>query len=95
MPAYIIAQATVTDAQQYEEYKKLASEAVAKYGGRYMVRGGGTHVLEGDWAPPRLVILAFDSVEQAKRFYASPEYEAARHARQGAASMNMLVVEGI
>ncbi|MFZ5463169.1 MAG: DUF1330 domain-containing protein [Pseudomonadota bacterium] len=95
MTAYIIAQATVTDPGQYEEYKKLASEAVAKYGGRYIVRGGATHLLEGDWAPARLVVLAFDSAEQAKRFYNSPEYQAARNARQGAASMNMLVVEGI
>jgi len=93
--AYIIAQATVTDPAQYEGYKALAGAAVAKYGGKYIVRGGATHLLEGDWAPPRLVILEFESVEQAKRFYDSPEYRAARQQRQGAAQMNMLVVEGL
>jgi len=102
--AYIIAQATVTDPAQYESYKALAGAAVAKYGGQYIVRGGTTHLLEGDWAhpkgtscgaPPRLVILEFESVEQAKRFYDSPEYRAAREQRQGAAQMNMLVVEGL
>ena len=93
--AYIIAQATVSNPEQYEGYKALAGAAVAKYGGKYIVRGGATHLLEGDWAPPRLVILEFDSVEQAKRFYDSPEYRAARQQRQGAAQMNMLVVEGL
>ncbi|MDP1653577.1 MAG: DUF1330 domain-containing protein [Rhodocyclaceae bacterium] len=93
--AFIIAQATVSNPEQYEGYKALAGAAVAKYGGKYIVRGGTTHLLEGDWAPPRLVILEFESVEQAKRFYDSPEYQAARQQRQGAAQMNMLVVEGL
>jgi len=93
--AYVIAQASVTNPELYEGYKALAGAAVAKYGGKYIVRGGATQLLEGDWAPPRLVILEFESVEQAKRFYDSPEYRAARQQRQGAATMNMLVVEGI
>jgi uncharacterized protein (DUF1330 family) len=93
--AYIIAQATVTDPAQYENYKALAGAAVAQYGGKYIVRGGATHLLEGDWAPPRLVILEFESIELAKRFYDSPEYQTARQQRQGAAQMNMLVVEGL
>ena len=93
--AYIIAQATVTDPAQYEGYKALAGAAVAKYGGKYIVRGGATQLLEGNWEVPRLVILEFDSAEQAKRFYDSPEYRAAREQRQGAAQMNMLVVEGL
>jgi uncharacterized protein (DUF1330 family) len=93
--AYVIAQATVTNPEQYERYKALAGAAVVKYGGKYIVRGGATHLLEGDWAPPRLVILEFESVGQAQRFYDSPEYRAAREQRQGAATMNMLVVEGL
>jgi uncharacterized protein (DUF1330 family) len=93
--AYIIAQAIVTNPEQYEGYKALAGAAVAQYGGKHIVRGGATHLLEGDWAPPRLVILEFESVEQAKRFYDSPEYRAAREQRRGAAAMNILVVEGI
>ena len=93
--AYVIAQATVSNPEQYEGYKALAGAAVAKYGGKYIVRGGATHLLEGDWAPPRLVILEFESVEQAQRFYDSPEYQAARAQRQGAATMNMLAVEGL
>jgi uncharacterized protein (DUF1330 family) len=92
---YIIAQATVADAAGYEEYKRLAQAAVERYGARYLVRGGRVELLEGDWHPPRLVILEFDSMEQARRFYDSPEYAAARRARQGIAAMNMLAAEGV
>jgi len=92
---YIIANATVQDADAYEGYKKLAQEAIAKYGGRYVVRGGAMDTLEGKWlGAPRLVVVEFDSVELAKQFYDSPEYRAARKARAGAADMTMLVVEG-
>jgi uncharacterized protein (DUF1330 family) len=93
---YLIVNATVHDAAAYEGYKKLAAPAIAQYGGRYLVRGGALDVLEGQWiGAPRLVVVEFDSVEQAKKFYDSPEYRAAREARAGAADMNMLVVEGI
>ena len=93
---YLIANAAVSDAGAYEGYKKLAAAAIAQYGGRYMVRGGAIEELEGKWAgAPRVVIVEFDSVDQARKFYDSPEYRAAREARAGAADMNMLVVEGI
>jgi uncharacterized protein (DUF1330 family) len=93
--AYIIAQATVADPARYEEYKRLAQAAVEAYGARYLVRGGRVEHLEGDWRPPRLVILEFDSMVQARRFYDSPEYRAARQARENVAAMNMLAVEGL
>jgi uncharacterized protein (DUF1330 family) len=93
--AYLIAQALVSDPQRYEDYKRLAQRAVELYGGRYLVRGGATHLVEGDWNPPRLVILEFDTPELARRFCDSPEYQAAKAARSGAAQMNMLIVEGV
>lgn len=93
---YLIAEASVRDPAAYETYKALAQAAIAQYGGRYLVRGGDSEVLEGGWAkPPRLVIVEFESPEQARRFYASPEYQAARAARLAAADMNMLVVAGV
>ncbi|QEL64814.1 hypothetical protein OTERR_13380 [Oryzomicrobium terrae] len=96
MAAYLMAEAKVTDPDAYETYKRLAQVAIAQYGGRYLVRGGAVDVLEGHWTPPqRLVVVEFPSVEQAKRFYDSPEYRAAREARATAADMNMLVVAGI
>ncbi len=95
MPAYVVADVDVTDPAKYEEYKKIAPAAIAKYGGRYLARGGQSSVLEGTWRPGRLVVLEFPSLEHARNFYTSVEYTAARRARAGAAKMNMVVVEGI
>ena len=93
--AYIIANVTVTNPQQYEEYKKWSSAAMQAHGAEVCVRGGKVEVLEGDWSPERLVVLKFPSVEAARRFNESPEYGHARAARQGAAVMRMVVVEGV
>jgi len=93
--AYIIANVSVTNPQQYEEYKKWSSAAMQAHGAEVCVRGGKVEVLEGDWSPERLVVLKFPSVEAARRFNESPEYGRARAARQGAAVMRMVVVEGV
>ncbi|MBM3600543.1 MAG: DUF1330 domain-containing protein [Alphaproteobacteria bacterium] len=95
MAAYIIAQVSVNDPGAYETYKKLAQDAIARHGGRYLVRGGETTMLEGNKEPGRMVVLEFASVEQAKSFYHSPEYSAARRARDGIAKMDMIVVQGV
>jgi uncharacterized protein (DUF1330 family) len=93
--AYIIANVTVTNPEQYEEYKKLSTIAMQVHGAEVCVRGGKVEVLEGDWAPTRLVILKFPNFESAKQFYDSVEYAAARNARQGVAVMRMIAVEGV
>jgi uncharacterized protein (DUF1330 family) len=93
--AYIIANVTVTNPVQYEEYKKWSSAAMQAHGAEVCVRGGKVEVLEGDWAPERLVILKFPTFAAAKAFDASPEYGKARAARQGAAIMRMIIVEGV
>jgi len=95
MPAYLIVDCEVTDPARYEAYKLLAPPAIARYGGRYLVRGGDVSRLEGDWQPGRVVVLEFPDVATAKRFYDSPEYTAARSVRVGAARMNIVVVPGI
>ncbi|QRM19801.1 DUF1330 domain-containing protein [Dechloromonas sp. TW-R-39-2] len=93
---YLIAEAKVTDLAAYDIYKGLAQAAIAHYGGQYLVRGGNSEVLEGKWTPPqRMVIVEFESIEQARRFYHSTEYQAARKARETAAEMNMLVIAGV
>ena len=95
MSGYIIANVSVTNSVQYADYKKWSSAALQVHGVEVCVRGGKVEVLEGDWAPERLVILKFPSFEAAKAFDASPEYGRARAARQGAAVMRMVVVEGL
>ena len=95
MAAYLVVDIGITNLTQFEEYKKLAPAAIAKYGGRYVIRGGAYEVLEGDWKPERLTIVEFESMEKAKAFYASPEYKVAIKARAGAANFKALVVQGV
>jgi uncharacterized protein (DUF1330 family) len=94
MAAYVIADVEVTDPAKYEDYRKLTPGAIAKHGGRFVARGGQTATLEGNWRPGRVVIIEFPTFEQARNFYTSVEYTAARRARAGAATMKMIVVDG-
>lgn len=92
--AYVIARVTVTDPKAYAEYVKAASEAIRQYGGRPLARGGAYEALEGE-ARARNVILEFESLEQAKRYYHSPEYQAAKATREGAGFAEIVAVEGV
>lgn len=95
MAAYVIVEIDVTDAEGYEEYKAPAAATVLASGGRYLVRGGKTEVLEGDWQPKRIVVLQFDSVEQAKAWYNSKEYDTLKGIRQRTTNSRMILVEGV
>ena len=92
--AYLIANVDVHDPVQYEEYKKLSTLAMKANGAEVCIRGGQVEVMEGDWAPSRVVMLKFPSMDAARAFYTSPEYKAAIQARQGIADMRMIIVEG-
>ncbi|AZQ67834.1 DUF1330 domain-containing protein [Silicimonas algicola] len=92
MPALWIAHVTVTDADAYGRYAKLAGPAIEKHGGHFIARAGRFVQLEGK-ERPRNVVAKFPSVEAAEECYNSPEYqEALSHAR-GAAERELLIVE--
>ena len=95
MAAYVIVQVDVNDPVRYEDYKKMVPPSMEKYGGRFLVRGGKTHTLEGGWAPKRFVMVEFPSVDQAKAWWASPEYAEAKALRQATANSMLIVAEGI
>ena len=95
MPAYVVVDIQVNDPEGYEDYKRLAPPSIAVHGGKYLAHGGRTEVLEGDWSPSRLVILEFDSIEQARKWVNSPEYSTARALRHKTAMTNMVVIQGI
>lgn len=95
MSGYIIAHVQVSNPVQYEEYKKWSTAAMQVTGAEVCTRGGKVEVLEGDWAPERIVILKFPTFDAAKAFYDTPEYRKAREAREGAAIMRMVAVEGV
>jgi uncharacterized protein (DUF1330 family) len=91
---YWIAFVTVTDPDTYAGYQALAPDAFAKYGARFLVRGGDATPLEGEtWQ--RHVIVEFESKAQALACYYSPEYTAARNERSGACIANIVIVDGL
>jgi uncharacterized protein (DUF1330 family) len=95
MSAYVIVEIDVHDPIGYEEYKKRASATVEAHGGKYIVRGGQTEVLEGDWQPKRIVVLEFPSMDRAKEWLNCEEYREPRKMRHATARTNMILVEGV
>ena len=84
MPAYLIAEIEVTDPAAYEGYKEITPAAVAAVDSK-----------EGGWSPSRLVVIEFASMEQARRFYDSPEYAPALAIRKAASKSRLVLVEGV
>jgi uncharacterized protein (DUF1330 family) len=90
---YIITRMTVTDPSTYKRYAEMASSAMKIYGGKPIARGGRFEALEGE-ARPRNVILEFESFDAARRYYHSPEYQAAVRVRLPAGTGEVVLVEG-
>ena len=95
MPAYLFADVEVTDPAGYEQYRQRVSATIEAFGGRYLVRGGATEVLEGDWKPKRLVILEFVDMARLKAWYESPEYRPLIELRQRTTTSTLVAVEGV
>ncbi|MDX9716359.1 MAG: DUF1330 domain-containing protein [Thauera sp.] len=93
-PVYLVAEIDVTDADAYENYKRLSTKAMNEFDVRIFARGGRVQNLEGSWNPGRVVIIAFNDFDQANQFYESEAYSAARKARQNASITKMILVEG-
>jgi len=94
MSAFIIVDVKITDPARYEEYKKLTPGSLAPYQGKFIVRGGATETLEGDWNPGRIVVVEFPSLERAKAWWSSDGYAPAKSIRQAASITRMILVEG-
>ena len=94
MPGYVFMQADVTDPDGYEEFKSLASAAIADHGGRYLVRGGAMQPLEGEWGS-RVVLLEFPTYAAALAFYNSDAYQKARQVRLRSSTGSVLAMDGI
>ena len=94
MAAYVIGEVDVMDPAAYEDYRKQVGAVVTKYGGRFIARGGRVEALEGGWSPKRLVLLEFPSMEQALKWYRSPEYAPLIKLRQKASRGRLVAIEG-
>ncbi len=84
MTAYIIADIQVTDPAAYDQYRPLAAASIARFGGRFVVRGGKVDLLEGEPEPERIVVIEFPDADTARRWYRSEEYQTALKIRQSA-----------
>lgn len=92
MAAYLVADLEITNPNEFQKYGEKVVAIVKQYGGRYLIRGGDVQVLEGVSKSKRLTILEFPNVEQLKKWYTSPEYQAIIGFRQRAAAGSLLIV---
>ena len=95
MPAYVLAEVQVTNPEGYKGYTAVVGESIQKYGGRFLVRGGTAHPLEGDWPERRRVIIEFPSVEAARKWWDSPEYVKPKELRRANSQGRLILLEGI
>lgn len=95
MRAFVIVEISIHNPELYEEYKKLTPASIASYGGKFVVRGGRTVTMEGNWNPQRIVVTEFPSVEKAVEWWHSEGYEKARKIREASADTKMIIVEAI
>lgn len=90
---YWIANNIVHDAEAYERYKTANAAPFAKYGARFLIRGGRQEAKEGT-VFPRTVVIEFPSYQAALDCYNSPEYAAAKALRTPVSEGRLIIVEG-
>ena len=96
MPAYVMAALyDVTDSAGFGEYQNLAGPTVASFGGKFIAGSASVEVVEGDWAPQGFVVFEFESLEQAKRWYNSPEYQAVLPKRKNSTNSGLIMGGGM
>lgn len=95
MVAYLLAQVEVRDMQQYRKYTAQTPDIIAKYGGRFLTRGGAVVTLEGAAPANRIVLIEFPSLERVQEFYASAEYQTVKELRLPAATASFLALDGV
>ena len=95
MSAYLIADVEVTDEDVYAQFRERMTPTLEAYSGKFIARGGEIGVIEGSWNPNRLAIVAFDSMEQARAWLASPEFKELNDIRTSSSNINLVLVEGV
>ncbi|HEY0857630.1 MAG TPA: DUF1330 domain-containing protein [Albitalea sp.] len=95
MAAYLIADVEVTDPVGYADYSRDIVATIEAFGGRYLVRGGATEVLEGNWQPRRTIVIEFPSAAQLRAWYFSPAYAPLKLLRERTANARLVMVEGV
>ena len=94
MKGYLIANLDIQDQPTFQRYREQVLPLIARYGGRYIIRGGEVEELEGHLGLRRLIVLEFPSVEAARAFYDSPEYQPVKAIRLQSASSDVALIVG-
>lgn len=95
MAAYCLANIEIKDAEKLKEYMEFAPKIFKQFGGKFLVRGGEFEVREGNWNPKRLILVEFESMEQAKAFYDSEEYQGIIKKRKLASYTEWVIIQGV
>jgi len=95
MAAYVLAEIEITNPEGYKAYTALVPATIEQYGGKFLHRGGGIHVFEGDWPQRRRVIIEFPSKERALEWYNSPEYAKPLALRKANSNGRLLLLDGV
>ena len=95
MPCYAVGHITVTNMDGYKEYAAQVPATIAKHGGRYLVRGGHTTVIEGEMPQDRHVVVEWPDRATAEGWYNSPEYQEILKIRLAASHGTLIMVDGI
>ena len=94
MPAYLIAEHRIEDADRFEAYRRRVAPMIERFGGRYLTRGGSHRFLDGTWHPTRAVIIEFADMATLMAWYESPEYQPLIALRRGAGQDVLLALDG-
>ena len=95
MAGYVIVNDEILDEALFSEFRGRVAATIEAHGGRYLVRGGATEVIEGEWMPDRIVVVEFDNVEQARAWLNSPQYTEIKEIRTKSANASVIIVEGV
>ena len=90
---YLIAHLRVHDVEGFEKFRQMAGPTIAEYGGKVLVREPDPDVREGKNLGIALII-EFESIDIARKFYESEKYQAAKTVRELAADTHLILVEG-
>lgn len=94
-PYCVILDVAIRDVERYLTYMSRVTPALEAAGGRYLARGGALTTYEGNWRPPRIVLMEFPSQQAWESFYYGPEYEAIKPIRDEVSTGRLLGVEGL
>ena len=95
MAAFVITDVEITDMPLYRQFMEKVTLTVENHGGKFVARGGALEVVMGNWTPPRLAIIEFDSLEQIHAWLESADYKALDDIRTKSSNINMVVVDGL